>query len=323
VKGFVYRNTKSIVWGDVHQTQPRGMAYETATHFVHVYGKEDGLWVVSNGLTIAEIKKGTLHDWIISNFGATDVEECSNEVGETIQGVWRPGLYYADETLQGLGQTDAELKDAEQALLLLVQRLDELLLYIEPSSTTLDTYGHKTRELLILACTEIEAQWKYFMRLAGSSEPPRGFTTNDYVRLVEPLFLAELEVTLPRYKGVAPVRPFFGWDSNPSPTKTLPWYFSYNKTKHDRSAHFSEASLQRCIEAVAACFVLFSVRFGPYRLYHGAGTLAALFNGSFSIGLRNCNPTSFYIPELKVENWTNRTWGNADIHLRKPKPLKL
>jgi hypothetical protein len=34
--------------------------------------------------------------------------------------------------------------------------------------------------------------------------------------------------------------------------------------------------LLRCIQAVAGCIVLFSVRFGPLRLFHGAGTLSSI-----------------------------------------------
>src|ERR1700730_16158031 len=136
MKGFVYRNTKSIVWPDAYQTQARGMAYETDKHFVHVFGKASELWVVSNGLTIAEVKSGTLRDWIVSNFGAVEIEECDHAVGETVMGVWRPGLFYDTEMLQGLAGTNAELRDSEQALLLLVQRLDELLLFVEPSKKT-------------------------------------------------------------------------------------------------------------------------------------------------------------------------------------------
>jgi len=324
MKGFVYRNTKSLVeWPNVHKTQPRGMGYETNTHFVHVYGKADGLWAVSNGLTVAEVKQGTLQDWIIKTFGAVEVEECIHDVGETVKGVWRPGLFYDAEMLQGLGGTIAELRDSEQALLLLVQRLDELLLFIEPSKKTIDAYSHKARELLILACTEVEAQWKYYLDLAGQIPPKSGFTTNDYVKLVGPLFLEEFEVELPRYKELQTIRPFLGWMTKPSPTKTLTWYDAYNKTKHDRARYFSEASLLRCVQAVAACIVLFGVRFGPFRLYHGAGTLAALFNASFSISLRDCKPTSFYIPDLIVDKWLRRTWGQADIYPRKVLTFKI
>lgn len=222
-------------------------------------------------------------------------------------------MYHDVQISQGLGVTDAELRDSEQALLLLVQRLDELLLFVEPATSTLHTYSHKARELLILACTEVEAHWKYYLGLAGKVRQKNGFTTNDYVQLCKPLFLEEFQIGLPRYKDLRPVRPSLGWALKPSPTSTLTWYDAYNKTKHDRAKHFSDATLQRCVEAVAACLVMFSVRFGPFRLYNGAGTLAALFNASFSISLHDCKPTSFY-PSLAVEKWQARTWGRAEAH---------
>jgi hypothetical protein len=92
MKGIVFKNTKSIVWGDVHKKQPRGMAYETDSLFIHVYGTGAGLWTVSNGLTISEKKDGTLRDWVVKNFGATDIEDCAHAVGETVAGVWRPRI---------------------------------------------------------------------------------------------------------------------------------------------------------------------------------------------------------------------------------------
>ncbi len=323
IKAFVFRPTKSVVWDDVHVSHPRCMAYETHTHFVNVYGQADGLWTVSNGLTIAEVKQGTLRHWIETNFGGVDIEETKHPVGETVTGVWRPGLFYDAEMLGALGATQSELRSAEQVLLLLVQRLDELLLFIEPTKSTLQTFGHKSRELLILACTEIESLWRHYLELAGLNPPKHGFNTNDYVRLVRPLFLEEFEVTLPRHKDVPSIRPYLGWNVHPSPTTTLGWYAAYNKAKHDRRNYFFEASLLRCIEAVAANLIMFSVRFGPYRLYHGAGPLAALFNANFSISIRECSPDEFYVPELKVENWQRRTWGRAEIEQRRPIPFKL
>jgi hypothetical protein len=169
--------------------------------------------------------------------------------------------------LQGLSTTTGELRLAEQSLLLLVQRLDELLHFVEPSPSTLTTHSHKARELLILACTEVETAWKAYLRIAGVTPPARGdFTTNDYVKLLEPLHLAEYQVSLPRYADVPAIRPFHGW-SAAQPTRSLPWYDAYNKTKHDRSSYFTEATLWNCLQALAANLVLFSVRFGPFHLF--------------------------------------------------------
>jgi hypothetical protein len=287
VKALIYRTTKSPVqgWASVHEKQPRGYAYETATHFVHVYGAGDGLWTISNGLTVTNKKDGPLSDWV-TQFGAENVEQSNLDVGATIEGVWRPGLYYDLDILQGLGETNLDLRLAEQALLLLIQRLDELLLFVEPTTQSLSAHSHKARELLILACTEVEAQWKHYLRRGGLIK--QVFTTNDYIALRSPLHLEEYEISLPRYKEVPPIRPFLGWSTVPGPTQTLPWYDAYNKTKHDSKEHFPAANVLACLQAVAANIVMFCVRFGPFPPPQGGGMLSALFNPTFvSLELRD------------------------------------
>lgn len=294
---LVYRNTQFNIprWIPFTNKEPRGISYETATHFVHFYGKDVGLRVISSGLTVTEAKAGRLEDWVRTVFGGTDVHQAINEPGHTIEGVWRPGLYFDDEIVQGLGTTFGELRLAEQSLLLLIHRLDDLLLFVEPTPQSFVVHSHKARELLILACTEIESYWKHYLRRAGIAEPSKGYTTNQYVRLKEPLYLAEYEIKMPRYAAVPPQRPFSQWAAS-NPTTSLDWYDGYNKTKHDRATHFDSANLLNCIKATAANIVLFAVRFGPFRLYQGAGTLAALFNQTFSIELSAPNYASFYSP---------------------------
>lgn len=302
MQALVYRNTTHTIprWVPLHKKQPRGIAYETNTHFVHMFGKDRELWVISPGLTVTEEKIGTLRDWVERTFGAKDIEDSEVDVGHTIEGVWRPGLYSTDELLQGLSATNADLRLAEQSLLLLINRLDELLHFIEPSLHNLKVHSHKTRELLILSCTEVENYWKNSLKLANINiSQSKTFTTNDYVKLKEPLFLDEFEVSLPRYSTIQPMRPFLNWKSA-KPTGSLAWYDAYNKTKHDRSTHFAEATLWSCLQAVAANLVLFCVRFGPFHLFNGAGTLAAVFNQLFAIKLKDCRPTTFYTPSVAL-----------------------
>jgi hypothetical protein len=298
---LTYHNTKFTVpgWTPFNDKEPRGIAYETDTHFVHIYGKDAGLRVISVGLTVTEAKNGALKDWIADAFGATNVMQSRQEAGHSVEGVWRPGLFFGDEMLQALGATAVELRLAEQVLLLLVQRLDELLLFVEPSAGTLAAYGHKARELLILACTEVETSWKHYMKRALVAEPAGGYSTNQYVQLKQPLHLEEYQVSLTRYGAVPATRPFQSWAAK-NPTKSLGWYDAYNKTKHDRATHFASATLANCIEAVAANIVLFAVRFGPFPLLHGAGTLAALFNQTFSLELVAPAYESFYAPLIKL-----------------------
>jgi hypothetical protein len=300
---LVYQNTKFTIPGFIpfNDKEPRGVAYETPTHFVHFYGKDFGLRIISPGLTVTEekTKAASLEDWIQNAFGGTNILPSANEPGHTVEGVWRPGLYFEDELLQGLGVTSLELRLAEQSLLLLLQRLDEVLLFIEPSVQSLETYSHKTRELLILACTEVESSWKHYLRRAGVQEPRSGYTTNHYVKLKEPLFLQEFDVTLSRYSSIPPQQPYSGWSAT-NPTTSLGWYDAYNKTKHDRTTHFASASLLNCVKATVANIVLFAIRFGPFRLFNGGGTLSAMFNQTFSIGLKQPNYQSFYAPLISL-----------------------
>jgi hypothetical protein len=300
---ITYRNTKTALPGwvnTVHLKEARGYSYEADTHFVHLYGKESGLWIISVGLTATEKKGGGLDDWAIRVFGAEDIKPTIHPVGSTVSGVWRPGIYFNNEALQGLGNSQWDLRSSEQALRLLVERLDELLLYIEPDAHGLSAYSHKTRELLLLACTELENSWKYYMSLACASPIGGGdFTTKDYVKLLKPLFLSEFEITMRPYSGVPTMKPFDGWDSN-SPTKSLGWYDAYNKTKHDRTTHFAEAKLSNCLAAVAANLIMFRVRFSPFPLLEGPGTLAPLVNQLFNIQLHNPNPQTFYVPLVQL-----------------------
>ena len=196
------------------------------------------------------------------------------EVGNVIAAVWRPGLYYQSETPQALGGSETDVRSTEQALRMLVERLDELLLYVEPSANGLASYSHKTRELLILACTEAENQMKRYLTLANC---PRegGLNTRDYVRLAPKLYLSEYVIALKPYQDVESLKPFRGWEAA-RPTQSLPWYDAYNKTKHDRTSHFSEATLANCLAAVAANVVLFCTRWSPFFLIDGSGPLSSL-----------------------------------------------
>lgn len=325
MKALVYRTTSGQFqgWGPVHLQQPRGYAYATPTHFVHVYGIADGLWTISPGLTVSMGKQGSLEDWVKQQFGAEDIESSLLDVGESIEGVWRPGIYFDKDMIAGLAQNQTDLRSAEQRLLLLIERLDELLLFIEPTPQSLGTFSQKTRELLILACTDVEAQWKYYLDKAGIIPTSQGFRTTDYVRLKDPLHLPEYEVSFPRHSAVVPIRPFSTWNSA-APTQSLPWYDQYNQAKHDGLNRLSSATVLACMQAVAANLALFSVRFGPHRLFGGQGMLSALVNSNLSVSLRDCDAKSFYPPVVDVSSrHISMTCGHADQLSPTPKPFIL
>lgn len=278
------------------RAQRRGFAYETDQFFVHFYGMQAGLWVVSSGLTVTEPASGKLKTWPMRVFGAKEIQDLDVDAGQVIDGVWRPGLYYLDQLWQALDTGQQEQRAAEQSLHLLVSALNDLFLYIEPEHAGLDAYGPKTRELLILACTEVEDVCARYLRRAGRPAGAR-YSTNDYVALLEPLHLAEYQLELVPYANAPRLRPFAGWRTS-APTRSLAWYDAYNKTKHDRSRHLSSATVARCIEAVAANVVLYCVRFSPYTLFGQGTPLASLATHLFSVELVGADPSSFYVPMI-------------------------
>jgi hypothetical protein len=303
MKGITYKNTKTTLPGwvtTVHNEHPRGYAYETDTHFVHMYGRDSWFFIISIGLTAIQEKSGTLLDWVKNTYGAEDITDMDMEVGHSIKGVWRPSLYYYDNIFQALDITEDEMRLSEYSLRLLVEKLDEIFLYIEPSANSLNTYSHKTRELLILACTEVENLWQYYMRISSHS-PVNGrmYTTKDYVKLGTKLHLKDFEFRLKTYAALPSIRPFANWDES-APTASLGWYDAYNKTKHDRDRYFSEATLINCINAVVSALIMHCVKFSPFPMFEQTNTFASLINQHFDARFVDCNPKSFYLHKIEL-----------------------
>lgn len=302
MKPICYKNTKTTLPGwveDIHIKNQIGYAYETETHFIHIYGRGDGLYTISPGLTVCQAKEGTLVNWATEVFGAADIRQVDNEVGHVIKGIWRPGLYYKNEIFQSLGCNEYEQRESEQALKILLEKLENLLLYIEPDENNLNTYGHKSRELLILACTEVENQWLKIYRNAFDENIQPRISTNEYVKLKEKAFLGEYQITYNNYKDMVAIAPFRNWNIE-QPTQSLDWYNSYNKTKHDRTASFREAKLRHVLSAIAANIILHCVKFSPYGLYNNRTTLSGYINQTVTIELHECDITSCYVPAIKL-----------------------
>lgn len=322
MKALTYKITTTLIPGysrNYHAESPLGYAYETDTHFVHFFGRNDGWYVISHGLTATEKKNTTLNDWVVKTFGAVDIHDMLFEPGNVNQLIWRPGLYFLEDTFKSLNVTSTQMRLAAQALKLLIDRLDDLFIYIEPNRDSLNTYSHKSRELLILACTEVENFWNQYLLIAGvKAVNGKNYTTKDYVKLNSKLYLPEYEFTLKAYADVPPIIPFKDWDEK-SPTKSLTWYDAYNKTKHDRNTYFSEAKLGHCINALVANLVLFSTMFSPYSLFDQSDALSSLANQHFDFKLVKCLPSSFYIPLIDTTNLHERI-QIFDSH-RKNKPF--
>jgi hypothetical protein len=130
---------------------------------------------------------------------------------------------------------------------------------VEPAQGNMQTYGHKIRELLLLAAMEVEASWTAVLRANGYAEQRP--TTKDYVKLLSPMLLDSFGLKLRSYPEFPVFTPFTGWNVG-VPTQSLDWYDAYNKTKHNREEFLGTATLGRAVNAVGAVTIMFYAQFG-------------------------------------------------------------
>lgn len=144
----------------------------------------------------------------------------------------------------------------------LVELLERILLVVYPEEGTLSTYGHEIRNLLILACTECEAQWRSVLSANGYRPAKRDYNSKDFVRLAEAMKLRDYAVRFARYPWLEVFRPFEHWSDQPSPTKSLAWYDAYNASKHDRISNMGLSTLHNAMMALSACWITLVAQFG-------------------------------------------------------------
>jgi hypothetical protein len=149
---------------------------------------------------------------------------------------------------------------ARGQLTALMRQLDRICQTVQPMDGTFGAFGHDIRNLLILACTEVENHWRGVL-IANGVKGDR-FTTQHYVALKEAMRLDEYAVDFPNYPWLAVIRPFAGWGSMGSPTRELEWYDAYNAVKHNREEEFERATLGHAFAAVTACTILMVAQFG-------------------------------------------------------------
>lgn len=222
-----------------------------------------------------------------------------------------PGTYYPRMWRQHDGPLGVDRFPGESRQLLRILSnfnvyLQEIFRVVEPQPTNDAVYGHRIRDILLLACMEVESAWRSVLLANGVLPSARGFTTKDYVRLLGPMKLADWEVRLAHTPEYPPLRPFATWDSS-APTKSLSWYDAYNAAKHDRERNFSSAQLSHMISAVAGVVVMFAAQFGPPELDPDQGGVSA---SPFSFCRTPVwDPEEQYIPPGRLpktpSNWTS------------------
>jgi hypothetical protein len=189
------------------------------------------------------------------------LEECPRQLGEYYPRIYRPVFWHEQDMPKLAPQDEQILASSLGQLVTLTEQLTRIFRVIFPAASNLCTYGHEIRNLILLACTEVEAQWKGILRANNASPAGHYFATKDYVKLLEPLKLAQYQVVLPMYPQLPPLAPFAPWNRQ-NPSQSLPWYAAYNAVKHDRETEFSQAKLRYAIDAVVACAVMLEAQYG-------------------------------------------------------------
>jgi len=194
------------------------------------------------------------------------------------------------------GNPDKSLKALEDRttssgqLHALIVQLEQVCRVVHPKNNNFTAYGHDLRNILLVACTEVEAQCKSIRRANGRNEK-KARSMEHYFLLNEAMKLDEYVVSLSYYPWLEPLKPFQGWLPERA-SQSLPWYDAYNKVKHDREACFSRATLANALSAVTACFVMLCAQYGRDVALSGEVGERAFFH---LIGVPDWPPGEIYV----------------------------
>ncbi|MDE8601469.1 hypothetical protein M3I01_000820 [Marinomonas sp. RSW2] len=183
--------------------------------------------------------------------------------------------------------SEGAFTDEVRAYYNIVDMLDDLFKVIEPTQKNLISYGHKIREVLILACTEVEYLLLQFLKDNGYKNK-RNYSTRDYIKALGPLRLDLYKIKLKMHPSLNFIAPFCDWNEE-QPTKSLTWYDAYNAVKHDRGGNFESASLEAVINAVGAIHILLEAQYGK-EIFH-----------KFYLDFKSCFQTKEY-PTWKMSD---------------------
>lgn len=150
-----------------------------------------------------------------------------------------------------------------RSFLLIQEDLKRLFEYIEPSDTCSCTYSFRIHELLVRTCIEVEANLKAILlengyKGGGNLGRDSRLDMSTYKKVNVSHHLSSYRVSLPIWRGNGSVVvPFESWAEN----KALPWYQSYNASKHDRHNSFKRANFRSLIDAVSGLLVILASQF--------------------------------------------------------------
>ena len=203
--------------------------------------------------------------------------ECLLKPGQRYARIARPWSYLSESRTPDLPkETTYELHRSASQLFALCERLSTLFQYVHPDEVNFQSYGLEARNIIVLAATEVEVQFRAVCAANGLRvERPR---MNDFVKLHGPMLLDAYATQFSQCPWVAPIAPFADWDVE-RPGQSLDWYGAYNSVKHDRETNLARSTLLAAMRTVSACHVMLMAQFGEDRLHRARPDLGIHLSG--------------------------------------------
>jgi hypothetical protein len=130
--------------------------------------------------------------------------------------------------------------------------LAQISRYIEFDKKNFKTYSIELAHLLLASSSEVDVIAKNICGIVEPNSPAN--TINHYRKIINrklPNFKKE-QVYFPRFNLT--LKPWSNWSLVKNPKNPL-WWRSYNKVKHERSEHFSDANLKNVLNAMGGLLV--------------------------------------------------------------------
>ena len=162
--------------------------------------------------------------------------------------------YYKDLPINCFQDYSNQLRQLE----IILDDIAEVFKVIAPHHNQFSVFGHAIRNIIILACTELDARMQSILANNGVSPDGKYFEMKDYFKLKSPLKLDEYKLSFYRYGDLGTFSPFSKWKND----EQLHWYQAYNHIKHNREKHFTEAKLFNAINSIMAYAIILTAQYG-------------------------------------------------------------
>ena len=122
--------------------------------------------------------------------------------------------------------------------------------YLEPTEANFVAYSLELVRILLAAASEVDVVAKQLCNQIDAASTANNMDQYRTKLMEHRPEIAQSKVLIPKF-GLS-LSPWECWANNQNPV----WWRAYNKVKHERHVHFSEANLKNALNSVAGLFSL-------------------------------------------------------------------